>query len=717
MKWQNSRQSSGVALIGVLLLLIVLGMLATALVMVHRQHWLLSRGQDQRIAAHQACLSAVEYAQNRLQAVPNWGTLPFGGSSVQLEISGKLRATEQGTTPADNVVLLELLRADGSARLQLVNNLDGTAQAAPPPWCSRNLQVPPQAAMLVVLGRCGGQQRRMEVLLRRRPPLDGAVYAGWDAAFVPNAGGADRVEFDGEDSTRNKLRARHEIFLPGVARFLSQGALTGQEDIRVGATVTVDPATGAVTAASGGTSLRGDPAQQGTLENDLNAHLHLGPVPQHRLDPSDLVTGLGTARSVPAGKYTFVGPGRVVLEPAGGGPPVTYQDAIYDGGATSGSQDQRAVALLNRKFMPQGQVEVGGNLELDTTGATAQAELAMGYLGDQGGIAQADGLSSMRVRGQLQVRGHLLGQGSIWTDGDLEVSGRSSVASGSSTALALFSEGNIRMRPTEVTGDITLAADFEALVASGLTPGLRNGLDDFLNYNDTNRDTLVGEDEYRELDPTTTGRVRDAIISASDYQGRVLPLVPNWPSATPAGHPIPPAALDFLNSCLNPPPGDSPFNCGMTMGRHTRLMAFLRSVDEGSPEPGWLDQVDFGDTGNPNHVYNARVKGVLKNQLFRVAQDARLEGQTPTQWLSNAGAFYRDKHRRDIDWRGLIYAKGGLWARGQERIDVVGALGAETGTLLFHDFKSSRVKFQREELNRAFHQTSLRLEGYSCYLD
>ncbi len=705
------------ALIGVLLLSVVLGMLATALVMVNRQHWQLSRAQDQRIAAHQACLSAREYAQNRLQAEANWGTLPFGGATVQLHLLGKLRATEQGTSVANNVLFLELLRAECSARMQLVNNLDGSAAAPPPPWCSRDIQVPPRAAMLVILGRCGSQQRRMEVLLRRRPPLDGAVYAGWDAAFVPSAGGAERVEFDGEDSTRNKLRARHEIFLPAVARFLSQGALTGQEDIRVGSSLTVDPTTGSVTAVSGGTSLRDHPTQQGPLEDDLNAHLHLGPVPQHRLDPADLVTGSGAPRSLPAGKYTFVGPGRVMFEPAGGGPPVTYQDAIYDGGATSGNPDQRAVALLNRKFMPQGQVEVNGNLELDSIGATAQAELAMGYLGDQGAIAQADGLSSMRVRGELQVRGHLLGQGSIWTDSDLEISGRSSVASGSSTALALYSQGDIRMRPSEVTGDITLAADFEALAVSGLTTGLRNGLDVFLDSNDSARDILVGEDEYRDLDPSSTGRVRDAIISASDYQGRVLPLIPNWPSATPAGHPIPPAALDFLNSCLNPPGGESPFNCGMTVGRHTRLMAFLRSVDEGSPEPGWLDQVDFGDTGNPNHVYNDRVKGVLKNQLFRVAQDARLEGQTPSQWVSNAGAFYRDKHRRDIDWRGLIYARGGLWARGQERIDVVGALGAETGTLLFHDFKSSRVKFQREELNRAFHLNRLRLEGYSCYLD
>ena len=50
----------GVALLGVLLLMVTLSMLAAALVSVHRGHWALARGQDQRIAAHQACLSAIE---------------------------------------------------------------------------------------------------------------------------------------------------------------------------------------------------------------------------------------------------------------------------------------------------------------------------------------------------------------------------------------------------------------------------------------------------------------------------------------------------------------------------------------------------------------------------------------------------------------------------------------------------------------------------------
>lgn len=702
---------------GVLLLSVVLGMLATALVMVHRGHWRLASGQDHRIAAHQACLSAVEYAQNRLQAEPNWGTLPFGGASLRLQIPDKLRVTEQGTDLSDNVVMLELPRADCSARLQVVNNLEGAGQVPPPAWCSRDLQVPARAAMVVVLGRSGSQERRLELLLRRRPPLDGSLYAGLDAAFVPNAGGADRVEFDGEDATRNKLRARNRIFLPEVTRFLSRGAMTGQEDIRVGSSVSVDPATGTVTGASGGTSLSASPAQQAQLENDLNASLNLGPVPQHRLDPADLAAGSGTVRSLPAGKYTFVGPGTVSFEPAGGGAPVMYQDAIYDGGAVSGGPDQLAISLLNRKFMPQGQVEVSGNLELDTLGATAQAELAMGYIGDQGGIDQSDRPSSIHVRGELQVRGHLLGQGTIRTDGDLQVSGRSTLASGSSTSLALFSEGDIRMRPTEVSGDITLAADFEALAVSGLTPGLRNWIDAFGNGTDSYRDSLMGLDEYRDPDPAITGRLRDAIISPSDYQSRVLPLVPNWPATTPAGHPIPQAALDFLDACLHPPAGNSPFNCGMTVGRHTRLMAFMRSVDEGSPEPGWLDQVDNGDTGSPNFAYNARVKGILKNQIFRVTQDARLFDEVPSNWLTVAGNYYQTKHRRDIDWRGLVYAKGGLWASGQEHIDVVGALGAELGSLLFHNFRTSRVKFDHSELNSAFQLTSLRLEGYSCYLD
>lgn len=719
----------GVALIGVLLLIVTLSLLAGAMVAVHQGHWALSRGQDQRIAAHQACLSAVEYARDRLQADPTWGTASFGSRTVRVNLPGRLEVAEVAER-----VELAMAREDCQAVLQVTNNLAGGSTAAPPPSSARSLQVPPATALLVVVGRCSGQQRRLEVLLRERPPLDGALYAGDDIAFIPSAAGSDPpVEFDGEDATKNKLRSRQKIYLPTSARFLSRGAATGTGDVRVGATLTLDPASGAITDPGDGTSLSGSPGSQAALEASLNASLSVGPVPPLRLDVEDLNSASGAVHPLPPGKYTFVGPGRVQFEPSGGGPPTIYQDAIYDGGALTGSSGQLAVALAGRKFMVQGQVESDGSLELDTLGASAQAELAVGYDPEEAGAAEPGRATSLRVRGDLTVRGHVVGQGTVAalkpspgsSQGNVVISGRSTLASGSSTGLGLFAEGDIRMKPTELTGDITLAADFEVLSIALNDPLTSNAsllpvIDTFETLPDAGlpgRDSLLGLDEFRNPALVGTGNVRDSQISQSDYTTRVQPLIPNWPTKTPGGlYDVPPEATAYLNNCLTAAPG---FNGGMTVGRHTRLMAFLRSVDEGNPEIGYLTEVDWvaPPWSDPNQRYNQLVAGIVKNQLQRVAQDARLEGVTPSQWLVSAGDHYQNRQGKDIDWRGLVYAKGRLWGEGLERIDVVGALGAETGRLIFSNFRSSRVKFHHSELNPVFRQQSLRLEGYSCYLD
>jgi hypothetical protein len=718
----------GVALVGVLLLMVTLSMLAGALVTVHRGHWALARGQDQRIVAHQCCLSAVEYARDRLQAEPGWGVGGFGGSSLRLEIPGQLRAREQGSGPADNRLELELPAEDGRATLQLVNNLANNDAVDPPFPTWRNLRVPPRSALLVAIGRNGSQSRRVEVLVRRRAPLDGSLYSGQDLALIPNGSGPEAVscEFDGEDATKNKLRARGKIYLPEAARFLRRGAATGRGDVRIGATLAVD-ANGNFAEPSDGTSLASSPDQQAALETQLGASLNIGPVPQLRLNASDLVRSSGTVHGLPAGKYTFVGPGRVEFQSASGGPSVTYEDAIYDGGASSGSPGQLVASLSGRKFMLQGQVESNGALEFDSLGGMSQAELALGYNPLSGGIDEPGKQSSLRLQGDLKVRGHVVGQGSVaalqsaGSGGNITISGRSTLSSAANSGLALFSEGDLHMRPSEDSGDVTLAADFEAL-RIGLTdpttsnPNLLDNFDVFETLHDADREELLGVDDWRDS-VAGTGKVRDAQISTSDYESRVQPLIPNWPARTPGGsNVVPPAALTYVADCLAATGPD--FQGGMTVGRHSRLMAYLRSVDEGHPEPGWLIQVaGAAAAASPYNKYNGLNKGGLTNLLQRVGQDARLEGHTPRQWLNLAGNYYQQKDRRDIDWRGLVYAKGRLWTQGNKHIDVVGALGSEMGSLIFDSFTQSKVKYHYSELNPVFQESSLRLEGYAWYVD
>ncbi|MCW5872046.1 MAG: hypothetical protein KIS61_32650, partial [Candidatus Eremiobacteraeota bacterium] len=487
---------------------------------------------------------------------------------------------------------------------------------------------------------------------------------------------------------------------------------------------------------SDGVSLKNSPEQQGTLEAQLGGSLNIGPVPQLRLDAGDLHTAAGSVHPLPAGKYTFVGPGQVQFQPAAGGPSVVYQDAIYDGGASSGSPGQLVAALSGRKFMLQGQVETDGPLEFDSLGGVSQAELALGYHPANSGLDEPGKQSSLRLRGDLKVRGHVVGQGTVaalktsGTGGNISISGRSTLSSATSTGLALFSEGDLRMRPTEESGDVTLAADFEALtVALNDTdtnnPTLFNDLNAWESLGDADpvgtlrgREETIGQDESRPPYYTGTANVRDAQIDSNDYLTRVQPLIPNWPTKTPSGaHDVPPAALQFMADCLAAPDtGD--FAGGMTVGRHARLMAFLRSVDEGQAEPGWLIQLDALGPPDPNRKYNDLIKGNLKNLLSRVAQDARLQGAANAQaWLTEAGDYYRQRDRRDIDWRGLIYAKGRLWGDGNKNIDIVGALATETGSLVFNGFTDSKVKFHHTELNSAFRESSLRLEGYAWYLD
>lgn len=731
------------ALLGVLLLMVTLSMLAAALVSVHRGHWALARGQDQRIAAHQACLSAIEYARDRLQSEPSWGTTPFGASSLRLQIPNQLHALEQGSSLANNRLELDLPADDCSATLQVANNLTNTdplsshqaLQPAFPTW--RQLRVPPGSALLVVIGRNARQTRRVEVLLRRRPPLDGALYSGDDLAMIPSAGGNDpvRCDFDGEDASKNKLRARGKLYLPQEARFLRRGAATGRGDVRVGASITVN-ANGNFPDPTDGTSLVDSPDQQGTLEQQLGGHLNVGPVPQLHLNVSDLESSAGSVHPLPPGKYTFIGPGRVEFQPSTGGPGVVYQDAIYDGGATSGSPSQLLAALSGRKFMLQGQVESNGPLELDSQGGVSRAELALGYSPLSAALDEPGKRTSLRLRGDLKVRGHVVGQGSVAAlkdgalGGNVTISGRSTLSSAAGTGLALFSEGDLHMRPAEESGDVTLAADFEALKigvtnGGGLPTSLRDDFDAFERLSDSDpdgplplagRDALIGLDESRMPGPATV-KVRDAIIPVADYQTQVQPLIPNWPARTPSGlYDVPAEALEFVDHCLAPgATGD--FEGGMTVGRHSRLMAYLRSVDEGSPEPGWLIQLPANAAPNPNKKYNQLNAGNLKNLLQRLSQDARLEGYSNLDWLTHAGNYYQQKDKRDIDWRGLVYAKGRLWTRGNKQIDVVGALGTETGSLLFDGFTRSKVKFHHSELNSIFRESSLRLEGHNWYLD
>lgn len=733
----------GVALVGVLLLMVTLSMMAGALVSVHRGHWAMARGQDQRIAAHQTCLSAIEYARNRLQADPTWGTAPFGGSTLRLQIPDHLRALEQGSSLANNRLDFELPSDGCRATLQVANNLEDPDpnpdplhehQPLTPPFPTwRQLTVPPECALLVVVGRNGSQTRRVEVLLRRRPPLDGALYSGEDLAMIPNGAGSSS-EFDGEDATKNKLRARGHLYLPGQARFLRRGAATGRGDVRIGATLTLD-ANGDFPEPSNGISLKNSPEQQGFLEDQLGGNLNLGPVPQLRLDVGDLHTAAGGVHPLPAGKYTFVGPGQVQFQPDGGGPSVVYQDAIYDGGASSGSPAQLVAGLSGRKFMLQGQVETNGTLEFDSLGGVSQAELALGYHPTNSGLDEPGKQSSLRLRGDLKVRGHVVGQGTVaalkdsGTGGNISISGRSTLSSATSTGLALYSEGDLRMRPTEESGDVTMAADFEALKLA-LTDDVLSNENLFRDVNAweklgdadpvgdlRGREHTIGQDEVRTLDDDSTANVRDSRIRATDYLSQVQPLIPHWAeNKTPSGvHDLPPAAIQFVDDCLNRSHLQE-FAGGMTVGRHARLMAFLRSVDEGNPDPGWLNMAN--DTDFPDDKYNDLIKGNLKNLLSRVAQDARLQGSANAEaWLTGADQFYKQRDRRDIDWRGMIYAKGRLWGDGNEKIDIVGALATETGSLVFNGFTDSRVRFHHTELNSAFQESSLRLEGYAWYLD
>lgn len=728
----------GVALVGVLLLMVTLTMLAAALVSAHRGHWALARGQDQRIAAHQTCLSAIEYARNRLQAEPGWGTAPFGGSSLKLQIPDQLVALEQGSGLADNRLQLELPADDCRATLQVANNLQNPDPTRRHPFLTppfptwRHLRVPPECVLLAVVGQNGSQTRRVEVLLRRRPPLDGAMYSGEDLAMIPNGGGI-RCEFDGEDATKNKLRARGHLYLPRAARFLRRGAATGRDDVSVDSTIVLD-GNGDFPEPSDGVSLRQSPDRQGALENQLGGNLNIGPVPQLRLDAGDLHAAAGRVHPLPAGKYTFVGPGQVEFQPADGGPGTVYRDAIYDGGASSGSPSQLVAALTGRKFMLQGQVESNGTLEFDSRGGVTQAELALGYHPANSGLDEPGKQSSLRLHGDLKVRGHVVGQGTVaalkesGAGGNITISGRSTLSSATSTGLALFSEGDLRMRPTEASGDVTLAADFEALKLALTDLDTNNdALFDDLNAWETQgdapsgslrgREDTIGQDETRVVGHIRTANVRDSRIDTTDYLRQVQPLIPFWSSnRTPSGsNPLPRLATDFVANCTAPSP-TADYAGGMTVGRHARLMAFLRSVDEGNPDPGWLTMID--DVTDPNDKYNDLVKGNLKNQLARVAQDARLQGADNAEaWLHEAGDYYRERDERDIDWRGLIYSKGRLWGDGNRNIDIVGALATETGSLVFNGFTDSSVRFHHTELNSAFQESSLRLEGYAWYLD
>ena len=429
----------------------------------------------------------------------------------------------------------------------------------------------------------------------------------------------------------------------------------------------------------------------------------------------------GAAHPLPGGLYAFTGPGTVsyfsslTANPAVDPPTRTYSGIIYDGGMATGVPGQEAVYLNKQKFIPVGKVQAGGAIQIESV-TSLQPQLSMGYdsLGNLDPIAPL--ISSLEVQGDLTVKGDVAGSGSVITkaptagQGVLTINGKSALSAAPDEGTALFAEGAIKLQPVSPkapnSSDSFLPVDFAALGQANAAWGCWANLNTWSTLGLPGQQAATGNNDAGMGGPT----VRDSALA--NYDTVYLPQIPGWPSTTPGGNPMPPQALAYVNGCLTvASPGAFPFNndVGMSIGRHTRLMQFLKTVDSGSPDVNWLTLNAPGT--------DAATQKVLVNLYTRFDKDAKDQGLASLQVFFAQPNPYLNTDYRDIDLKGLVYTAAHFFATGNRNFNLTGAIASAGGSLTISNIAKGKFRFDSTFLSTLLSNQDIKMQPVVWMLD
>ncbi len=265
------RPSKGIALVMTLILTGLLVILLGAFVGVNRTNSTLTGNTVHREAAHNLCLSALNYCWYQLELNQGWAAngFPDGTQNFPFPNSGPavFELTQHGDSSAPDDLELNYVEGVDSAtqytfEVRVVNNL---TNRNPRPATALG-DVPGRSARVQIRARVANQRRELDVDLRKRPFVDTSALSNGDMVVDDQV---DNLRLYSRDPYVNQIRSNLDMRLPS--------ALGGEVIFR-------DPPRGGVAMAHDELYLGGSPISTNpTLETNSEASAN-----------GDFVTGAAT---------------------------------------------------------------------------------------------------------------------------------------------------------------------------------------------------------------------------------------------------------------------------------------------------------------------------------------------------------------------------------------------------------------------------------------
>jgi len=734
----RNKRVQGFALMVVLMAATVLAMLSTSLVSLNRSGFLSLSQYEQRAQAMQACYAGLDYARARLAQVPNWGVGAFGTNTTVLD-NNEILVEEQGQLPNDNLVAGLIKLSGSSFSFQVCNNLSSAYSAPAPTFSQSKMNLTPRSALVAVEGRCGNAQRRIEVLLVRKTGVGGAIYAGHDLAVkIPSGATGKVLTFSSTVPKSNLVKVNATARLPDPTKmeFRSSGGrgrLQSGGDTIVNSTF--DFANGQVVNISDpGEGLSGNGALTSQVSSEIKATVTpSSPPAPPKFRPDQLKQPASAPPSLPGGHYHFVDHETVSYKATPTSNPVTYTKYILVNGAR--------VDLSEYRFMPQGNLSVSGNLRLsgeanetvyNSNGLPISQQirdvpvtLAVGYdkLGLPLSYSALGGYSTTKSRltvvGNVRVDGDLVGSGQIFvqkntsgTGGNIEVIGNSFLSATRTDGMALVAEGSVEFKEVETTTSTQLFA-----MLPSEFPLYADAVDPISDYPQAIQDTFnnwrgtgnIG-DAVGNSDTVGGGTLRSARISTAAYASVLDQMLPS--GQTPGGKNLntlfvpmnlpAPTGGGYILQGLTAREAIDNFmlqvqsSGGMTLGLHTRLREFIKSLDRTNPDGGMIN------LANPTEFdsYNDTIKTLVANQMSAYNQDARTAGKHLLGYLAGPNP-YQESQRRDFIFGGLLYAYDNVYTRLASRFNLLGSMISEK-TMGFDNLRAGTIVYDPNSFEDQF---------------
>ncbi|MGE0491078.1 MAG: hypothetical protein AB7S38_17860 [Vulcanimicrobiota bacterium] len=366
-------QRRGIALVAVLLLAMVMAVVATAFLAIHRNSLGMLAASGQSLLAREASLSGIEYAQMRLESDSNWGIPSGGNRSLQpvvgmgpfLVWEGQASGTFQvvGVLDGGKACFQMHFQAPGSAvqDFQAFQPRDILAHPADPTrWSTfrvskrrvsknnlnslsisppltgnmvgfRNL--PSRTALIQVMADAEGSRKYLDVTMRRSNFVDQAVAVEGSLGVRIDDDSLDGRWDIVSNQASNKILANGAIFAPEVStsnvqvQFISPGGAGDKGQLRSGSTIGLgglsrvdynpnlaDPSLRVIFDQSGTKIGDGvnDAAERNLVKTQSQGDF-IPNAPKQRVpdvDPSRL-TASAHNYQLPSGRYHFSAPNRV----------------------------------------------------------------------------------------------------------------------------------------------------------------------------------------------------------------------------------------------------------------------------------------------------------------------------------------------------------------------------------------------------------------------